>query len=495
MNQPENPKRLLRSRDDRYVGGVAAGLARYLSIDPTLVRVAFVVSLAFGGLGILAYIVLLALMPIEGPDDEPLPAISKRRSNLMIAGAVLTGAIVLVGVGSGGFGRWIFGFGPGPLFGILLWSAALIGIVWLGITMLSRDENGGTRQPGTPGTVVPSPTQNAPGPASEAAADEGDPDEVGPEPAGAYPDRPDRPRGEQPTGVLADEPTDVMPATRLAGGPGRAPESHAAGTGSPVTQRRNGLGATVGKVMVVIAAGIAALTVLTSLFVFAAWVTAQFGSVPMALVITVLGGAMILAAVQGRRRLAVGLLACALSVAVPMAVVTLADLRIDGSYGAVEEVPTRVSGIPADGYSLAAGRMVVDLRKLPFGPDTDLPLRVRSGFGMTSIVVPDRVCVTTRLKGGAGLADIRGRESSGPDITHEISAPRRATPQVRLDIDFKLGMVEVVDSTDWKNGGSFDSEDPTAGGRTIADPSAARARGDSACIARPAPHRSGKKGN
>lgn len=460
MNQTENPKRLLRSRDDRYIGGVAAGLARYLSIDPTLVRVAFVVSLAFGGLGILAYVVLLALMPIEGPDDEPLPAISKRRSNLMLAGAVLTGAILVVGVGSGGFGRWIFGFGPGPLFGILLWSAALIAIVWLGITMLSRDGSGRSAPPGTPGTIVPSPTQNAPRPTADVGRDE-------------------------PTGVLHGDPTDVMPLSQAEGTNPVEPGPRPSPAGPGGATAPGGLATTVGKVMVIIAAGIAALTVLSFLFLLAAWVTAQFGSVPMALLVTVLGAAMILAAVQGRRRLAIWLLASALSVAVPMAVITLADLRIDGSYGAINQVPSRTTEIPAGGYSLAAGRMVVDLRELPFDRDTDIPVEVNSGLGATSVIVPDRVCVTARVKGRAGMADIRGRESSGIDITRVVDAPRRATPQVRLDIDFKLGMVEVVDSTDWKNGGRFDSGDPTTGGRAITDSAAARHRADKACVAAP----------
>lgn len=509
MNQNEDsPKRLLRARDDRYIGGVAAGLARYLSIDPTLVRVAFVASLAFGGLGVLAYIVLLALMPIEGPDDEPLPAISKRRSNLMIAGAVLTGAIVVIGVGSGGFGRWIFGFGPGPLFGILLWSAALIAIVWLGITLLSRDESGaatldsrtGTGQtPAPPGTVAPSPSQTAPVAAAPGGPGPGEDDEstaaTGDEPTGAaddlavvpsddptgvMPSESSTGAGDKPTDVMAGERTDVMPASARTGSPTGAAATEPMPPQRPADKP---FGATVGRVMVIIAAGVAALTLLTMLFFFAAWVTAQFGSVPMALLVTVLGAAMVLAAIQGRRHLAVWLLATALTVAVPMAIVTLADLRIDGSYGSVKQSPTRVDEIPAGGYSLAAGRMVVDLRELSFGPDTYLPLKVNSGFGLTSVIVPDRVCVTARMDARAGVIDVRGRESSGIDLTRQINASRRATPQVRLDVDLKVGAVEVIDSTTWENGGAFDERGATR--RPVVGAAAARNRADNACVAAP----------
>ena len=61
------PSRLERSNTNRVIGGVCGGIAEYLAVDPTLVRVVFVVA-AFltAGLGILAYIVLLILMPLPG---------------------------------------------------------------------------------------------------------------------------------------------------------------------------------------------------------------------------------------------------------------------------------------------------------------------------------------------------------------------------------------------------------------------------------------------
>ena len=59
--------RLERSTTNRVIGGVCGGIAEYLAVDPTLVRVVFVVT-AFltAGLGVLAYIVLLVLMPQPG---------------------------------------------------------------------------------------------------------------------------------------------------------------------------------------------------------------------------------------------------------------------------------------------------------------------------------------------------------------------------------------------------------------------------------------------
>ena len=58
-------KKLYRSRIDRMIGGVSGGLAKYFDIDPTIVRVLFVVSIFLGGGGILAYIILWIVVPEE----------------------------------------------------------------------------------------------------------------------------------------------------------------------------------------------------------------------------------------------------------------------------------------------------------------------------------------------------------------------------------------------------------------------------------------------
>ncbi|MGH3357120.1 MAG: PspC domain-containing protein [Nocardioidaceae bacterium] len=57
-------KRLVRSRDDRMLGGVCGGVAEYLGIDSTLVRILVVVGtvLGFGSL-VLAYIIGWVLIP------------------------------------------------------------------------------------------------------------------------------------------------------------------------------------------------------------------------------------------------------------------------------------------------------------------------------------------------------------------------------------------------------------------------------------------------
>ena len=54
MNEPINgTKRLYRLKDGRIVAGVCAGLAAYLGIDATLIRLGFALLTVFGGLGAL----------------------------------------------------------------------------------------------------------------------------------------------------------------------------------------------------------------------------------------------------------------------------------------------------------------------------------------------------------------------------------------------------------------------------------------------------------
>lgn len=64
-------KRLYRSRTDRMIGGVCGGLGEYLDIDPTLIRVIWVV-VALMGWGILAYLIMWVVVP-EAPGDVVPP--------------------------------------------------------------------------------------------------------------------------------------------------------------------------------------------------------------------------------------------------------------------------------------------------------------------------------------------------------------------------------------------------------------------------------------
>nr|WP_314276379.1 PspC domain-containing protein [uncultured Peptostreptococcus sp.] len=61
-----NGKRYLRkSRTDKKISGVCGGLANYLDVDSTMVRLAWAICVVFGGAGILLYILAAIIIPYE----------------------------------------------------------------------------------------------------------------------------------------------------------------------------------------------------------------------------------------------------------------------------------------------------------------------------------------------------------------------------------------------------------------------------------------------
>lgn len=71
MRDGNGSKLLMRTRDGRMLAGVCAGLASYLTLDVTLVRVIWaVVSVITGGAGVLAYLVAWIIIPDEGQNGS-----------------------------------------------------------------------------------------------------------------------------------------------------------------------------------------------------------------------------------------------------------------------------------------------------------------------------------------------------------------------------------------------------------------------------------------
>jgi phage shock protein C len=56
-------RKLYRSRSDRKLAGVCGGLAQFFGLDPTLIRVLFVVLAVLGGSGILIYLAVWIMVP------------------------------------------------------------------------------------------------------------------------------------------------------------------------------------------------------------------------------------------------------------------------------------------------------------------------------------------------------------------------------------------------------------------------------------------------
>jgi phage shock protein C len=73
-------KRLVRSRNDRMIAGVAGGLAATLNIDPLLVRIVLLALAFMNGFGFMLYVVLWLLVPNE--DSAAVDARGQVRENV-----------------------------------------------------------------------------------------------------------------------------------------------------------------------------------------------------------------------------------------------------------------------------------------------------------------------------------------------------------------------------------------------------------------------------
>ena len=66
----DKSKKLYRKNEGKMLLGVCVGLADYLALDPTVVRLLWVLFTCVGGSGILAYIICAIIMPVEGTNAQ-----------------------------------------------------------------------------------------------------------------------------------------------------------------------------------------------------------------------------------------------------------------------------------------------------------------------------------------------------------------------------------------------------------------------------------------
>jgi len=88
-------KKLYRSGSGQILGGVCAGFAEYFNLDVTLVRILWLVSVLFHGLGAFVYLVGLILIP-KNPEHENLPAEERKKPGN--AGLYIGIALIFIGV-------------------------------------------------------------------------------------------------------------------------------------------------------------------------------------------------------------------------------------------------------------------------------------------------------------------------------------------------------------------------------------------------------------
>jgi phage shock protein PspC (stress-responsive transcriptional regulator) len=123
MEPDDNTRtKLTRATSDKYVWGVAGGLGRSFGIDPTIFRVAFGISVLFGGIGFIAYIALAAFLP----KDDGEPAWIETRSKfqtIIVVGVLAVAAISALKPPGFIFGPGIFIVAGVSIAGVVLYRS------------------------------------------------------------------------------------------------------------------------------------------------------------------------------------------------------------------------------------------------------------------------------------------------------------------------------------------------------------------------------------
>src|SRR3954452_4143672 len=138
---PGPPPRAFRSTEERWVGGVAAGLSRHLGTEPFKVRATFVVLAVLGGFGLALYAGLWLIMPTDAHLEHTSPGLEAatrqgrrtgRQGRLQDFGPLV--AIGAVALGLAALAQHVVGGGS-----VLFWPV-LLGLIGLAVLWRQADE-------------------------------------------------------------------------------------------------------------------------------------------------------------------------------------------------------------------------------------------------------------------------------------------------------------------------------------------------------------------
>jgi phage shock protein PspC (stress-responsive transcriptional regulator) len=139
-------RRLLRSKDDRLIWGVAGGLAAHIGFNATVVRLAFLVLTLFGGAGLLAYLVLAVALPQDDGTGKPVDESVWAR----LGKVVLVCIVVAIGLGLAAglalVSAWVTATGHG--------TAIAVAVVFVGLALVAAAFATDVRRRATPPLLV-----------------------------------------------------------------------------------------------------------------------------------------------------------------------------------------------------------------------------------------------------------------------------------------------------------------------------------------------------
>lgn len=385
----------LRRSPDGWIGGVCAGLARRLGVDPLAIRAgAILLSFVFG-LGVLLYLLAWALIPDTSEQTHAEKGLKDGAGGsitlLVVTALVALGSLPWFGWSDGGFNVGGGGFAFGLL--ALVVSAVLLYALWSAWQ--------------------------------------------GRSPAGAVSGR-----NGQMTYAAPPSPRSADPAGAP---PPPAPDGPAPGPVQPVTKRRRSGGAPAA----LVATGLLLATVAGVL-----WVHPGLGiggnplTIALAAGLTVLGGILLGLGVTARRAGFVGFLA-GITLLLTLAAAPLPE-DLDPTFPSSADRVTWTPVSPQDGttYELGAGEAVLDLRQVDPALWAGETLDVSVAAGELRILAPDDVSalISRDVGMGALVTDDRfgSTSSNGFGSVEDSSAFGSGPPDLEVEASVGLGRIVLV---------------------------------------------------
>jgi len=434
---------------DRWIGGVASGVAHRFGIDPLIVRGIFVVLAIFAGVGVLLYGVAWALLP------EPDGRIHAQEAGAGRWTAGMTGAVITTVIGLPGLGRGVWGWGwnglPG-LFWTLFWVGAIACLVYF-LVQRNRNRNGGNTvgnqyyagaAPAAPtgGTFAGTPDMHDGGQDFGNRQAFAAPASGGPTPAtGSLP----LPGEAPPSGIPGSGiPGSGIPGSGIPAGPGfpGAPTAPHWQGGPPRGPRRQGPGAAI----VAVSAG-AALLVGGTIKLLDAGGTIQLGDAANAVVwasgAAVLGLGILVAGLRGRTSGFLGFLAV-----VALVIGGIFNLIPRGDHFALQNTewtPLTIADAHK-GYDITGANGTVDLTKLELDEPLESGLTVPLNITASNIRVLIPETVPVEIKADMTFGNLKGAGSisgDGQSDGHQVFNTGKPGATLVIEVDGTFSNVTI----------------------------------------------------
>lgn len=376
--------------NDRWIGGVASGLALRVGVDALLVRAAFGVLMVLSGVGFVLYALGWALLPEQSDGRIHLQEAIRGRFDSALAGA---GVLLLIGLTwrTGQFGWWGgWGF---AWFDGLFWTALTIFVIYFFVTVRKQRTGALPSQPPAPAPSAGySAAQPPPAPAAFST------------PAPAAPSAPSS------TGPVMTKTSAPQAPFGYPSGP--APQPAPGHPDKPVNPKESrppvkGPGATSLGIVV----GLALLTFAGLLMADRAGIydgsDGQTFTITLGVAAILAGAGIVVAGFRGRSSGVLGFIAL---VAVFLGPVTLAaadNPLANGPLVGDETFRPSTTREAGDGYSMGAGDLTIDLTDLPLTTDDTLTVPVSMGVGNLVVILPEDTAASATVRLGAGTATWR----------------------------------------------------------------------------------------